>query len=458
MQQNSTPSWPERSLMARVCVLVLAVLGVIATNALIAHYSLSHGLLLANLIVTPLNVMKEIGRRLVNNLKFSANVLRSYDGQYFKGGAKQGYTVTARLPQRFKVNKGQALNAQPVVDSTVPIILTDQANIGIEFSTATLTMELDNYRERVINPAVDHLVNTIDFDGLTRMYQEVANVVGTPGTLPAGTLANPIYLAAGTKLDDAAVPMDDRVAVLSSGMHAALANANLTLFNPQSYISETFRKGMFAREALGISAWFKDQNVASHTVGPLGGTPLVNGAGQTGGIVVTDGWTAAAGPRLNKGDVLQFAGCYAINPQNYSSTGQIKDFVVTALSSSDGAGNLTVSISPAIIPVSQGALATCDVSPADNAAVTIFGHASAYANKVSPQGLVYNPEAFALVMADLDLPGGVWAAERISNAALGVSVRFIKSYDVMTDQSPARIDALYGWKAVRPELAVRVAG
>lgn len=453
----NTP-WPERSLWGRVSLLVLAILSVLVTNWAFAHFTHHPGLILANSLVTPSWVMKEIGRRLVNNMKFANQVLRSYDSQFSKGGAKLGYTVNARLPQRYKVNKGQALDPAPVIDTIVPITLTDQANVGIEFSMASLTMEVDNYRERYIAPAVDALVNAVDFDGLSRMYQEVANVVGTPGTLPASTLANPIYLAAGTKLDDAAVPMDGRVAVLSSSMHAALANANLTLFNPQSYISETFRKGQFAREALGISAWFKDQNVASHTVGPLGGTPLINGAAQTGSSVITDGWTAAAASRLKKGDVIQFAGVYAINPMNYSTTGVLKDFVVTADASSDGSGNLTAYISPAIIPVTSGALATCDSAPADNAAITIFGHASTYASKVSPQGLVFNPEAFALVMADLDLPGGVWVAERISNEALGISVRFIKAYSIETDQSPARLDLLYGWKAVRPDLAVRVSG
>lgn len=453
-----TIPWLQRSALGRSCALIVAVLLVVLANAVAAHYTTSDTFLLANLLVTPANVMKEIGRRLVNNLKFANNVLRSYDGQYVKSGAKQGWTVNARLPQRYKVNKGQALNPQPVVDQVVPITLTDQANVGIEFSMASLTMEIDNYREKAIAPAVDTLVNAVDFDGLSRMYLEVANCVGTPGTLPASTLANPIYLSAGTKLDDASVPMDNRIAILSSGMHAALANANLAVFNPQTYISQAFRKGQFAAEALGISKWYKDQNVASHTTGALGGTPLIDGATQTGSSILLKGWTSAVATRLNRGDVIQFAGCYAINPMNYQSTGALKDFVVTADGVSTSGGAMTVTISPALITVAQGALATCTVSPADSAAVTIYGHASTYANKVSPQGLVYHEEAFALVMADLEMPGGVWVSERISNEALGVAIRFVKDYSIMTDQSPARVDTLYGWKAVRPELATRVAG
>lgn len=417
---------------------------------------------MANALITPTWVMKQIGRRLVNNLKFANNVNRSYDSQYVQNGAKVGYTVNARLPQRYTVNKGQALNIQNVIDNIVPITLTDQANVGIEFSTASLTMEVDNYKEKCIAPAVDALGNILDFDGLNRMYKKTYYQVGTPAVVPGstGTLpqaANNVYLGAGVKLSNAAVPADNRVAMLTPNMHAFLASANVTLFNPVSSISEQYKSGMFGREALGISEWFMDQNVATHVVGPLGGAPTVTTSGQTGSSIVTQAWTAAAALRLREGDVVQFAGCFSINPMSYQSTGVLMDFVVTADTNSDGAGALTIPISPALIPATSGnAFATCSASPTAGAAVTTFGHASNFANAITPQGLVYHPDAYACVMADLELPGGVWVAERISNKQLGIAIRFIKDYNVMTDQSPARVDILYGWAAVRPEMACRV--
>src|SRR4030095_1111110 len=417
---------------------------------------------MANSLVTPTWGMKQIGRRLVNNLKFANNVNRSYDSQYVQNGAKVGYTVNARLPQRYTVNKGQALNIQNVIDNIVPITLTDQANVGIEFSMASLTMEMDNYKEKCIAPAVDALVNVLDYDGLNRMYKKTFYTVGTPGVVPGstGTLpqaANNVYLGAGVKLSNAAVPANGRVAMLNPNMHAFLASANLTLFNPAAQISEQYKSGMFGREALGIVEWFMDQNVATHVVGPLGGAPTVTTSNQTGSAIVTGAWTAGGALRRKEGGVVQFAGCSSINPMSYQSTGVLMDFVVTADTFSDAGGAATIPISPALIPVTQGALATCSGSPLAGAAVTIFGHASSYANIITPQGLVYHPDAYACVMADLELPGGVWVAERISNKQLGVAIRFVKDYNVMTDQSPARVDILYGWAAVRPEMAARVA-
>ena len=198
---------------------------------------------MANNLITPTWVMKQIGRRLVNNLKFANNVNRSYDSQYVQNGAKVGYTVNARLPQRYTVNKGQALNIQNVIDNIVPITLTDQANVGIEFSMASLTMEMDNYKEKAIAPAVDSLANILDFDGLNRMYKKTFYTVGTPGVVPGstGTLpqaANNVFLGAGVKLSNAAVPANGRVAILNPNMHAYLVSANMTLFNPGAAIAE----------------------------------------------------------------------------------------------------------------------------------------------------------------------------------------------------------------------------
>lgn len=403
-----------------------------------------------NTLVTPTRVTREIARRLVNRLRFGSHVNRSYDDQFAKTGAKVGYTVNARLPQRYVVNKGQALVIQPVNDQLVPITLTDQANIGIEFSMASLQMEVDDYGKRYIDPAVDALVNQVDFDGMQRMYQAVANTVGTPGTVPA---TNMVYLDAGVKLANGAVP-GPYVAMINPRQRATLVNANLTLFNNQA--RDAFRTGQFAGEVLGIDAWYETQNVPVHTVGPLGGTPLINGANQSGTSIVTDGWTAAAAKRLNKGDVIQFAGVYQANLMNRQSVGELQDFVVLSDVYSDASGNATIPISPALI--ASGQLQTVSAMPADNAAITIFGHASAHANKATPQGLIYNEDAFTLVMADLPIPGGVWAAERVRSQQLGISVRFIKDYDIMSDQSPARVDLIYGWSPLRPEMAVRVAG
>ena len=85
---------------------------------------------MANSLVTPTWYTKEVARILVNNLKFASNVNRTYDDAYVQSGAKVGYTVNARMPQRYQVTEGQALQTQALNDQFVPITLTHQKNIA----------------------------------------------------------------------------------------------------------------------------------------------------------------------------------------------------------------------------------------------------------------------------------------------------------------------------------------
>jgi len=416
---------------------------------------------MSNTLVTPTWVLFETTRILVNSLKFANNVDRSYSDEFVQGGAKVGLSVNARLPQRYQVNKGEALTVQALTNQIVPITLTDQANIGIELSSLELATQVDDYRKRYIMPAVNALVTTIDFDGLSRMYKKTYYTTGTPGVPPGSTGTLPQaatlpYLGIGVRLDGAACPTP-RCAVLSSEMHMYLTSGTSTIFNPAATISKQYKAGKFGDEALGIDEWFWSQNVATHTVGALGGTPLANSAAvQTGASIIIDGCSNSITGFLKEGDVVQFAGVYAINPLNYQTLSNLMDFTVTADVDSDGSGNATVPISPSI--VTSGALQNVSAGVADNAAMTTFGHASSYAGVLTPQALVFNEGAYAMVMVDLPLPQGVWVAERVSNKELGVALRMVKQYEVRTDQAPARIDCMYGWAAVRAEMGGRVCG
>ena len=149
----------------------------------------------------------------------------------------------------------------------------------------------------------------------------------------------------------------------------------------------------------------------THTVGPLGGTPLVNGAAQNvtyaaakdtwSQSLITDGWTAAAAARLNAGDVFTIANVFAVNPNTKASTGRLQTFTVLAAASSNGSGQLTATISPPII--TSGAFQTVDSVPADNAPLTIKTGTAATAYR---QSLLIDPKAIALVSRPLDIPSG----------------------------------------------------
>jgi P22 coat protein - gene protein 5 len=409
---------------------------------------------MANALITPNWVLKRVGRIAINNLKFANNVDRSYNDEYVQAGAKVGDTISLRLPQRFVTTKGQAFQQQAIVDKIVPVTLTDQANVGISFSSFQMTVDVDDYNSRYVEPAAVQLANTIDFDGLSRIQNLIYNAVGTPGTNPT---ANSTYLNAFALLSNLAAPPRRNV-ITSVDMQTAITAANFALFNPSSTIAESFREGVYATNTLGFREWYWDQNVAIHTNGTFSGTPLVNGANQTGSSLITDGWGSGVS-NLNVGDkftlgpsaVAGTAGVYSVNPQNYQSTGTLQEFRVVA-PINDTTGAMTITIDPPII--TSGALQTVTASPVDNAVISVFGTTALQYHAA----IAWVKEAVVMVMADLVEPQGGALSERIRSKPLGFALRFVKQYNILSDQNLARIDGIYGYQAYRPEWCCVVAG
>lgn len=402
---------------------------------------------MANSLLTISMITKEAVRVLENNLTFTKGVTRKYDEKYAVEGAKIGDTLNIRKPARYVGRTGTTLAVEDHTETSVPLQLDTQFGVDLAFTSKELTLSIDEFSDRIIKPAMATIANKIDRDGLG-LYNTVANAVGTPGTVPS-TLKT--YLLAGAAMDSEATPRDNqRSLVIDPYAQVEIVDALKGIFQSSSEIKSQYETGN-----MGLAAGFKwsmDQNVVAHTVGPLGGTPLVNGASQTGSSLLTKGWTAAAAARLKKGDVFTIAGVFAVNPQSRQSTGQLSQFVVTADVSSNASGQATIPIFPAI--TTSGAFQTVTASPADNAAITVLGAA----NVVSPAHLAYHKDAFVFACADLQIPKGVDMAARVSDSQLGMSARMVRQYDINNDKFPCRFDILYGWKAIYPELACRIQG
>lgn len=407
---------------------------------------------MANTIVTPSWVLREVGRNYEASIKFVNNI-RQYDNQYEFGGAKVGNTVRYRLPQRFIVSDGQALQEQPILDQTVNISLTNQKQVAFAWSSAQATTEIQDVQTRYTKPAGQDLAAAADSFAFQTVYWDVYNSVGTPGTTPSATLT---YLQAGVKLADNQAPDDGLIGVLDPMAMATIANTSSTLFNPPSTIAGNYRKGQFGGMQLGFSEWYRDTQRPTHVTGSFtAATPLVNGANQTGSTVNINGWAAGA-TFLKKGDIFTMAGVFSVNPSTYKSTGRLQQFVITA-DTNDAAGvTATLPISPSIII--SGPLQTVSNSPASGAVVLVWSATSggALVATQSPQSMMFHPESFAFVTADLDMPIGGADSARISSK--GLAMRMARQWDVRTDQNITRIDMLIGAATVRPEWAVRVVG
>jgi len=400
-----------------------------------------------NTLLTISMITREALRILENNLAFTKRINRQYDDKFAIEGAKIGYVVNARKPVKYIVSTGQALQLQDSTETQVPVSLTTQDHVDFQFSSADLKLSVDDFGDRFIQPAVSALANKIDYNGL-QLYKQVYNSVSTADLTPPVTpIATPtqllVYLLAGVMLDNNAAPMDEqRHLVITPKMQAYIVDALKTLFQQSNAISSQYMKGQMGTAA-GFQ-WSMDQNCPTHVSGIYTTTGTV-AAGLSGASIASTGWTGAA---LKAGDIVTFAGVFSVNPQSRQSTGQLQQFTLTAGTGSATAPTLT--ISPPII--ATGPLQ--NVSNATTAgAVSVLTPAAGSSN---PLGLAFHRDAFTLVTADLPVPKGTDMASRVSDKQLGISLRIVRDYDITTDQFPCRIDVLYGWATLRPELACRV--
>ncbi|MGP8443136.1 P22 phage major capsid protein family protein [Burkholderia vietnamiensis] len=400
---------------------------------------------MSNTLLTPTKILDESLMILENNLSFTARSNRDYSDEFAVSGAKIGATVNARKPNRFVGTTGAALNIENVNETSVPITLTTQFHVDFTFSSQELTLIVDEFADRYLRPAMATIANKIDFDGLG-LAANVANNVGTVGTTPNDIK---VLLDAGVKLDNEATPRDGRrTAVWDPATNGSMVKSAAGLFNPSAKIGEQYESGIFSPSGLGFDIGM-DQNVNTFTTGTrTNGT--VSGAGQTGASLLVTGLGAAG--TVKKGDTFSIAGVFGVNPQNRQSTGVLRQFTVLADATADGSGNATLSIFPAInTAASNQQYQTVSAGPANGANVTwdVAASTQYVAN------LAYHRDAFTLATADLEDVSkyGAWGARRVHK---GISMRIARQYAIGTDTVPCRIDVLYGWASIYPELACRI--
>ena len=400
---------------------------------------------MANSLLTIDMITRKSLEILENNLVISRNCNRQYDDSFAVQGAKIGSTLRIRLPDRALVTDGAALQVQDDNEQYTTLSVASQKHIGINFTSAELTMQLDDFAERVLKPRISQLASSIDADVATA-YKSIYNSVGTPGTTPGTSL---VLLQAQQKLNEFATPMSPRYATVNPAANAGLVEGMKGLFNPTDTVSRQFKNGMMGTGVLGFDEINMSQSIGMHTTGAWGTTITSTGTLSTQGQATLPISFTGSSKTWKQGDVFTIAGVYAVNPQTRQSTGSLQQFVVTADVTATTTG--TLSISPAIYTADH-ALATVDSFPQATAVVTMLGSASTqYA-----QNLSYHKDAITLATADLLLPQGVDMASRQTHN--GISMRIVRQYDINNDRMPCRVDVLYGYAAIRPSMATRVWG
>lgn len=411
-----------------------------------------------NTLLTPTVITREALRILHSKLSFVGNVNRTYDDRFAQSGGKIGNTLNVRMPAKYKARKTSTYSAQNYVERSTPVVMASQYGVDVSFTSQELTLSLDDFSERVLKPAVSQLAAEIEGDALAKAFQNVANFVGTTST----TMTYKQFAQGGQVLSEALAPPDGRIALLNPLSRVEFSDATKGLFHDSTQIEKLYREGKMGRTS-GFEV-YENTLIGSHTAGTLAGSPLTTGANM-GVSATTNTWAATAnidvdgatsGTTLKAGDVLTFgtlaAGWVDCHPETKASYGKLKKFVVTSDVTVVTAGTVTVTVSPAPIFGSGNAYQNCIRTKADsdNMTVTLWSAASANFG----QNLQFHPDAFTAVFADLEDVSkyGSWGSRQTMD---GISMRTARQYNISDDSFPCRIDVLWGFAPLYPELAVK---
>lgn len=392
---------------------------------------------MANSLLTPSVITKEALAILHQKLNFVGSINTQYDSQYAKTGARIGNDLKIRLPNEFTIRSGATLSAQDVTEASTTMTVDTQKGVDFSFSSEELTMHIDDFKARYIEPAMSVLAANMESDALS-MYKDVYNFYSGVGS--ANSFAN--ITQAQKVLTDNLAPYGDRSYLHNPQSVVDMLADTKGLFQDSSSIAKQYKDGELGKIA-GFNH-FENTLMPSHTTGTAAATTgyLVNGASQTGASLTVD----TGSTTFLDGDIITIAGVNRVHPETKADTGVLQQFVVTANS---GASATSLSISPSI--TASAGRQNVTGSPADNAAVSKVGGGN---GADWQETLAFSKNAFAFATADLVLPEGVdFAAREVLD---GISMRIVKAYTIADDKMPCRIDVLYGYKAIRPQLACRV--
>ena len=386
-------------------------------------------------------------------LNFIGSINRTYDNQFAQTGGKIGESLRIRLPIKVQTRTGAVLNVQDTTEKSLTLTQATQKGVDMNFSTRELTMDIDDFSQRYLEPAMSQLASEIEYDALSMVY-DVYNTVGTFGTIPAALAP---FLSAKTKLNQYLAPRDNaRTALIDSATSGAMVEGLKALFNDSSQLSMQYKEGILGRTA-GFT-FAENDLLPVLTNGTRTGSITINGAAPTGATINLK--AMGSGTTIAKGEVFTIAGYYAVHPETKAPYSHLQQFVVTEAATASGTTLTGLKIAPEII--TSGAYQNVTGTPGSDAVVIFNGGAAtggvadstASASLLYGQNVCYQKNAFAFVSADLEMPEGVhFAARKVVD---NISMRIVRQYDINNDQIPCRIDVFYGYKTIRPELACRV--
>ena len=412
---------------------------------------------MANSILTPTMITRKALSVLHQKCNFLGNVNRQYDDRFAQTGAKIGQTLNIRMPSKYSVRTGATLSTQDHIERSTPLSVSSQYGVDVSFTTVDLTMNLDDFSERIIEPAMAQLAAKIEGDAMATAYKLVNNYTNaTTNSL----ITYKYFQKGGANITNNLGPNGNRATVMSPDSVIEFLDATKGLFHASSNLEKQFKEGMMGKTG-GFNV-FENTLTPSHTTGTLAGSPVTNGT-TLGTSTTANAWVsqtalqidgATSGTTLKAGDIITLSGVYSVHPETKVNTGKLQTFVVQSdVTLTTAATSYAVTVKPGMIYGSGNAFQNCalsGVSDTDGLTTTLIGAVGSQFG----QDLQFHKDAFVFATADLEDVSkyGAWGAR---DSMDGISMRLAKQYDISNDAVPCRIDVLWGFGGLYPELASR---
>lgn len=401
---------------------------------------------MANNVLTHQIVAREAAKILTEEAPFVANINKGRQDEFGKEiqGYKPGDSVRIKIPPVPQVYTGAVFAeggaADDFQEQDVNLVLDTQRHVGLQFGAKEKALDITQFRERILRPAMQTLSSVVEADLLARAVNATPNVVGSPGSVPT---AMKTYGQARSMLQHYLAPPSDRTVVFSSDANVELVDSSKSLFHANREIERGFLRGRIG-EFQGAE-FYEHQSCPVHTNGNNVTGITVSGASQSGSQLTLGNLTN--GDTITKGTVFTVAGVYAVHPLTGEPYAHLQQFVVTANFTASGATG-TIDIYPPIKAASPNK--TVSALPANGVGLTFVGDA----NKSYRQNLMFHRDAFTTAFAPLPVLASCEGyTARLPN---GVSVRVMTFGDGINDLERTRVDVLFGFVAVRGRHACRI--
>lgn len=391
-------------------------------------------------------------RILVNKLTVAEFFNTDYNKEFTREFAV-GETVRVKNPQRFTIREGLGYSPQSINRNYTTVTVDQIFGIDFEWDSVEQALKLergmDAIKREYIEPAMAQIAQEIDSRAANWALYNTNNIVGALGTDPTSMLT---YNQARARLVENACPAGPKAMIISPGMSVAITNAVSTVFNPTGVISDAFKDGLLGQGA-GFK-WYESMSLYTNTAGTWAGTVELSAALADGAS--TAALTCTTGDTFLKGNIFTMQNVYNVNPSTRRSTGELKQFVITA--DVTGAGSAaTIAFQPAIAgPGNQ--YQNVDSLPANGADLTLYPGTTSPNAKSGINGLALHRDAFALVGVKLEKPKACEISSQTRDPQTGISVRFVRMFDPQQSKMINRFDVLLGFGNLYADnCAVRIA-